>query len=175
MKLLNILKEYLGENQHNNLNDNFWKWFGNSTTIQDNKPIVFYHGTDTIFNEFTKKHMGKNFWQSKSKVYGGGFFFVDKERYAFPLGTIKKVYLKIENPYLIVLENRYGYDPDYYDTVDMFDRNPYNYFQLAYENGNDGIIIKSPKGGLYIVFEPNQIKSIDNNGTWSTTDNNIYK
>lgn len=51
--------------------------------------------------------------------------------------------------------------------------NPDLYFQTAMENGNDGIIITTPRGNLYVAFEPNQIKSVDNNGDWSSSDN-IY-
>ena len=35
------------------LNNNFWKWFGKSKTLDSkNQPIVFYHGTNRDFNEF---------------------------------------------------------------------------------------------------------------------------
>ena len=45
----------------------------------------------------------------------------------------------------------------------------------------DGLIIKNSDGqdGIkydeYIVFSPNQIKSIDNRGNWSRTSDNIYE
>jgi hypothetical protein len=168
--------KYVNEEQEveNNLNDNFWKWFGNSVTIKNNSPIIFYHGTDTDFKSFDKNKIGSKHWRSKSDAYGGGFFFVDKERYTHKHGIIKEVYLKIEKPYLTELEDMYGYEVDYYHAVDKFDLNSTTHFQIAKENGNDGIIIKTPRGGLYIVFEPNQIKSVDNDGTWDIDDDNMY-
>lgn len=33
---------------------NFWKWFGKSATVdRRGRPVVFYHGTSYVFNEFT--------------------------------------------------------------------------------------------------------------------------
>lgn len=48
------------------------------------------------------------------------------------------------------------------------------------KSGYDGIIDMGGKGGgqihkVYIPFEPTQIKSVKNEGTWSLTDPNIYK
>lgn len=167
----NILREY----NNNNLNDNFWKWFGNSKVVdEDGNPMICYHGTDSDFKSFDKNKIGKNHWQSKSDIHGGGFFFVDKERYASHGGIIKKVYLSIKNPYLIELKDEYSQEFDYYHAVDKFDLNSSSYFQRAKENRNDGIIVKSPRGGLYIAFKPNQIKSVNNDGSWDMNDDNIY-
>jgi hypothetical protein len=162
--------EYLNEQaslENVKLNDNFRKWFGNSVTIENDIPIVFYHGTDINFKSFSKTKIGKRHWQSKSDAYGGGFFFTDKERYASHGGVIKKVYLKIKNPIIRTAG-------DYYYATDMYDNNSTTFLHQAKENGNDGIIIKTSNGSLYIVFNPNQIKSVDNDGTWDINDNNIY-
>lgn len=49
----------------------------------------------------------------------------------------------------------------------------------AMKDGNDGVIYRNLQDPLlsdsYGFFDPNQIKSIDNRGTFSTSDNNIYK
>ena len=163
------IREYLNEQQENesDLNDNFWMWFGNSITIENKNPIVFYHGSDTDFESFSKTKIGNRHWQSKSDAYGGGFFFTDKERYASHGGIIKKVYLKIQNPLIRTAG-------DYYYATDMYDNNSTTFLQKAKEDGNDGIIIKTPSGSLYIVFEPNQIKSVENDGSWDIGDNNIF-
>ena len=43
--------------QNEDLNDNFWKWFGNSKTVdKDGNPLVFYHGTRQTFNKFKAKY-----------------------------------------------------------------------------------------------------------------------
>ena len=41
---------------------------------------------------------------------------------------------------------------------------------ILMENGYDGI----KHGFVYVVFEPNQIKSVDNDGTYDINDDNIY-
>lgn len=151
MKIKELIKQIIKESNNNNintlkqknLNDNFWKWFGNSKTIENNTPIICYHGTDTEFNSFSKNKIGSVHWQSKTNAYGGGFFFVDKERYAHNRGVLKTVYLKIENPLIRTAG-------DIYYAQDMYDNNTNYFMQKAKEDGNDGIIIKSTNANLYI-------------------------
>jgi len=156
------------------LNDNFWKWFGNSKVVENGNPIICYHGTDAEFKAFNKNKIGDKHWQSKSDAYGGGFFFTDNKKKASDGGIVKDVYLKIKNPLLRELDDKYGYESDYYSATDMYDNNSMTFLQTAKENRNDGIIIKTPRGSLYIVFKPNQIKSVDNDGSWDINDDNIY-
>lgn len=53
------------------LNDNFWKWFGNSKTVDKNgNPLVFYHGTRQTFDKF------------KAKYEDGLLFFAYDEKFA---------------------------------------------------------------------------------------------
>lgn len=165
-----VIYEYLNDMEvykKSNLNDNFWKWFGNSVTIKNNVPIICYHGTDHKFKSFNKNKIGVNHWQSKSRAFGGGFFFTDIKRFASHGNLLKTVYLKIENPLIRTVS-------DYYYATDMYDNNSESFLQKAKEDGNDGVIIQSESGSLYIVFESNQIKSIDNDGTWDISDSNIY-
>jgi hypothetical protein len=43
------------------------------------------------------------------------------------------------------------------------------------EGGFDGIFFTYPSGDLLaMVINSNQIKSVDNDGTWSINDDNIY-
>jgi hypothetical protein len=136
----------------------FKAWFGdwennpeNASKVVDinGEPLVCYHGTDNDFNTFDKSKIGLNHWQSKSGLYGGGFFFTDKKNKAFR-GKVKEVFLKIEKPLLNVIEDKYGYEVDYYHATDNFDLNSTSYFQRAKENRNNGIIIKTPRGSLYV-------------------------
>jgi hypothetical protein len=156
----------------------FKKWFGDwendpknaSKVVDENgEPMVCYHGTDNNFHTFDKSKIGDNHWQGKSDVYGGGFFFTDKKNKAFR-GNIYDVFLKIENPLMNILEDKYGYEVDYYHATDNFDLNSTIYFQKTNENGNNGIIIKTPRGSLYVAFEPNQIKLADGTNTTFNTD-----
>lgn len=74
-------------------------------------------------------------------------------------GETKKVYLNLTNPLMVDAEGKY-YHKVYPE-----------YFEQARENGNDGIIVKNvidnPRGenrpiDVYIAFNENQIKNVDN-------------
>ena len=81
----------------------------------------------------------------------------------------------MENPFIIT---------DHFDgnIVDQ-DNNKYDALYINRElvdsvtsRGFDSIIIKCEKGyNQYVVFNPNQIKSIDNNGDFGLDTNNIFK
>ena len=60
MKYLKTFNNFIFEN--NNLNSNFWKWFGDSKVIdKDGNPIICYHGTRSIFDTFkASKSIGNN-------------------------------------------------------------------------------------------------------------------
>ena len=139
------------------------------------EPLVVYHGTNADFTVFDRKKIGLNYRESGNSEYGG-FFFTDRKSSAenfskdFTGNNNSKVmesYLQIVNPYEIEAI-------DYYDAVDKFDLNSDEIIREALENGNDGIIISSPDGSLYIVFESNQIKSAtDNIGTFDKNNPDI--
>lgn len=50
------MEDYLNEQLKikNNLNDNFWKWFGASKLITDGNPNIYYHGTTKKITSFNK-------------------------------------------------------------------------------------------------------------------------
>lgn len=219
---------------------NFWNWFGNSTTAWNGRPMVFYHGTQqnaSGFNSFDKSKLGKHSHFS-SKV---GFFFTSSELTAENFGShIIPVYLRMVKPknystgpvsvgqleldYYNKLKqtDEYGADAflrsvkahtDSYDkfVADIYRKNGaiaykkdlYNSFEDAENIGNkedefiqnyvsalksegyDGIIINNTVADAskgwgetttqYCVFDPEQIKSIENVGSFSTNSSNIYE
>ena len=77
-----------------NLNNNFWKWFGNSKVVDDNgNPQIFYHGTNASFNKFKiDPELQKYGWTE-----GKGFYFSKIKPHAYGKNIIA-CYLKIENP-----------------------------------------------------------------------------
>jgi hypothetical protein len=142
---------------------NFKKWFGNSKVVdRSGKPLVVYHGTDKKFDVFNKDKQGSKFWHSL-----GGFFFTDLKHRAQGT-TVMNVYLNIQNPYV---QTAY----DYYGAVDKFDNSNGEMVKWAKEGGHDGIILSSPSGSMYVVFDPNQIKSTNNNGDFSKSKDSIYE
>ena len=150
-----------------NLNDAFWKWFGKSKIVNpDGTPKIVYHSTNSKFKKFNLKKLG---FASEYPTADFGFYFSDS---GLGYGKIKMpCYIKMENPYYIEVEEVCDFDYNYKN----IDKNEFN--------GYDGLIIHSKKDSYYkrtdvydyCVFSPNQIKSIDNKGTWSTTSDNIYE
>lgn len=129
---------------------------------KDGKLLMVYHGTENEFTKFDKNAIGNNFNQDEK-----GFFFTDDFRKAEDYanftsfgsmrkneGIIMKSYLNIVNPLIVKID---------YDSIDYWDNNFEYLLKRAEKLNNDGIIIKASKyDSLYIVFEPNQIKSVDN-------------
>lgn len=139
---------------------NFWRWFGNSKVVDEQgRPLVVYHGTSSEFDTFNIAESGKN---TGTAIYGQGFYFTTDKEVATKWGAkrgepiVMGVYVKLENPNM-VKELEYPKD--------------------SKEKGFDGVIAKVWGGNeLEIVaFEPNQIKSVDNRGTYSSDTGNIYE
>lgn len=140
--------------------------------------LTLYHGTKADFNVFENNLAGENYdgWSYSGK----GFYFTDSIEEAQEFGDyslgdgdtqIKEVYLNITNPFdtsttdISVLEKlSEGYDVDkhYLQRGDFllgwFRNNGVNASEALQKNGYDGVI----DYGHYMVFEPNQIKNVDN-------------
>ena len=155
----------------------FKKWFGDSKVVdKKGKPLVVYHGTyKSMFEEF----------QPNAVHLGGGvrfpeaIYFTNKRKVAesYAVGNnIFDVYLKIENPYEVDAEKKSYNDfaDELYSIMTNIDTEQY-----------DGIIVRNMRdswsqkegninGDTYIVFNPEQIKSVDNRGTFDAQNPNIY-
>jgi len=138
---------------------NFWRWFSDSKVVDEQgRPRVVYHGTSSKFDTFSIDESGKN---TGTAIYGQGFYFTTDKEVATKWGAKRgepitmPVYVKLENPNM-VKELEYPKD--------------------SKEKGFDGVIAKVWGGNeLEIVaFEPTQIKSVDNRGTYSSDTGNIY-
>jgi hypothetical protein len=178
------IREFLNEQQEvkNNLNKNFWKWFGNSKVVDSNgNPMICYHGSnDNNIKIFNLDLTGKN---TDSGMYGKGFYFTDDKKYANTYnrnknGSVLQVFLRILNPLIITNKNDIPKInvPD--DTLDDMYNAP-NIYSLKFreyliKNRYDGVIDDMNTIKQFVVLFPNQIKSIENDGTWDLNDNNIY-
>lgn len=168
--------EYLIEKQLGELNDNFYKWFGNSKVVDDRgNPLVVYHGSNSKFDTFKRsKSIGNHGEIDQIKgiyftddIEGASWYsLTDDDRF------LKSVYISIKNPYTVT------------DYKELKENLKFNYLSdvdnILINKGYDGLIIE--KGfysnglhKLFLVFSPNQIKSIYNIGTWDMNDINIYK
>jgi hypothetical protein len=163
------IRRYLVEQQEveTNINDNFKKWFGDSKVVYNGKPLSVYHGSSKEFDVF----MGDTFFTDdymNADGYAGGEY-------------VYEVYLRIKKPLIIdckekkwdEIEHEYGSST--VEIVGNVDRGKY-----------DGVIFVDIKDSwiddvdyqdastVYAAFYPNQIKSVDNDGTWDMDDDNIY-
>jgi len=151
-------------------NPNFKSWFGASKAVDESgAPLVAYHGTGKTFSEFDPStqsagQLGKGFYFSPRPE--GAEFFQKLRKMKDPNaeGGVIAAHLKMENPYVF---NDYGDIP----------LNGINQDVLR-GMGYDGVIVKRNgdlSKGEMTVFDPTQIKSVDNVGTFDPTNPNIYK
>ena len=160
----------------------FKKWFGDSKVVDENgKPLVVYHGTNAEFDTFDKNKIGS---ATDNGIWGKGFYFGNMPT---PYGNKQmQLYLKMENPFIINDFKAVEDIADYLDVVeDNFRLDSDNLIHFSQsqinqitshieEKGHDGIIVKQGKWIEYVVFNPEQIKSVDNRGTFDEGNANIY-
>jgi CRISPR/Cas system CSM-associated protein Csm2 small subunit len=180
--IITTIYEYINSEQK--LNDNFWKWFGESKIKTDSYPIILFHGSKNEFSSFDKKMLGKS---TDNGMRGRGFYCTTNIKTAQSYGeNIYRVYLKIENPFDMlsfnsleeiinllnidssIIQER-GRDTKYH-SISITTEFSGVFSDSVKELGYDGII----HGQEYVFFEPTQIKSIHNDGSWNIKDNNIY-
>ena len=150
----------------------FKKWFGDSKVVDENgQPLVAYHGTESneafsVFETNSPDGTPAIYFSSNKKVansYSGNL-------------PIYEVYLKMENPLEVDAQGK-----EYNDFAAEMRSN----IDYANRNGYDGVIVKNirddwsqEKSGkvatTYVVFSPEQIKSVDNQGTFDEGNPNIY-
>ena len=166
-------------NKNDNLNDNFWKWFGNSKLISNNKPNIYYHSSDSKFKIFDKN-------KSIYGHHGKGFYFMDSDITKEYYGKyLYKCYLKAVSPFDLNLDydiefikkifgDNYKYIEDFIIEESELSYNGkipgYLFYAKLGSNGFDSI----KHSDIIVVFNSNQIKSIDNDGSFDLDDDNIY-
>lgn len=158
----------------------FKRWFGDSKVVDaDGKPLVVYHGTRSDFDAFDAEKSGAN----DSGWYGRGIYMSAKtqsaESYAgwdemagiAPDGAqVIPAYVSLKNPYIWPVDRP------------IVDR-PALARDLTRElkdQGYDGVIVPNRYdegiGGQFfeiVAFDPKQIKSVNNRGTFDPNDARI--
>lgn len=164
----------------------FWRWFGESRVVDaQGRPLVVYHGTAEEFAVFAGGR--------------GGFYFTNDKKAANEYARnadgeggprVVEGYLSIRNPLVL--------DRAWYDQNVMLDGEPewevVDYtIHAAEEAGHDGLILRGfPDfdGMVYelgrkvgrrvqreydqhVAFRPEQIKSVNNVGSWNPNDPRI--
>ena len=167
--------------------ENFYNWFGDSKVVDEQgRPLVVYHGTKQgDFSVFDKSKIGS---QTDYGYHGIGFYLTpqidlaesyskdwQKYRLVFnPKGRIMPLYSKIENPYVMGTEEARKFKTK---------SESQSFTNKLKEEGYDGILVeidelvREREGELeeVIAFEPNQIKSTSNRGTYSESENIYYQ
>lgn len=129
---------------------NFWKWFNGSKVVDsEGRPIVVYHGTRSNFNSIDLKKGAQGvFWVSsdKEKIERG-------ESGAISSKVIMELYIKLKNP-------------AHWDEYEKFG------IGELIARGFDGVILNEDDGSFdAIIFHANQVKSVNNKGTFSNSSN----
>ena len=173
----------------------FKKWFGDSKVVDENgEPLVVYHRTNNEFEVFNNERI------SASNLFGKGFYFSEKDSDASKrdYGNIRKdVYLSIQNPLqdnTIIKRKDVAPYLDAQDIDILFKGKDeviggvflFNAFNARYDYdtnidttevlkslGFDGIDLRNTSGD-WVVFNPEQIKSVNNRGTFDAENPNIY-
>ena len=110
----------------------------------DGTPKVVYHGSADQFNIFSYGHIGS---ASGVSILGDGFYFGDKKRLAKNYGeNVYECYLQMKKPYQATEADAYKLNT-----------------KKLQNQGYDGVILESPSGKIYMVFDNTQIKSATDN------------
>ena len=146
----------------------FRDWFqASKVSAPDGSPLVVYHGTGEEFAAFDKLRLSQSTGHASS---GLGFYFTPSRRSAegyaenasagVPADAVLlDVYLSIQNPYTMTLKEAQGFEDAAHAAVTRM---------RLQSQGFDGVWI--PEQNAWVAFEPTQVKSVANRGTWSRKD-----
>lgn len=174
----------------------FKNWFKGSKVVDDEgNPLVVYHGTNAKIGQefaFDKGRLGQNY-----NLEEPGFFFTDDKRSAGYYSLSKEeealgsefrrskegrqamgervvpVYLKLNNPLTLKELSSHSDYIDVYYAVDAVDSNRSIINEMLATGKYDGLYIKKHGEKVFAVTEPNQIKSVNNKGTFDPNDPRI--
>jgi hypothetical protein len=181
----------LGQAKNLLKNPNFVKWFGKSVVKDEaGNPLRVYHGSGQSFDAFQTNPTTKGIFfsdtPSMANAYdkGPGKGFAEK----MPNGNVLwskegkqtyPAYLSLQNPKVVDVDTI----PNFHNT----DFAKEKIINQAKKDGHDGVILQNIRdygdhrfgeglsGDVYVAFEPTQIKSPFNRGTFDPTNPNILK
>lgn len=163
--------------------------FGDVSKVvdQNGEPLVVWHSTNKEFDTFDKNAPKNPNTMITHKQKYEAFFFSDSLDYSKQFGSERSlpIYLNIKTPF------SKEYSPEEYDeSSPNFKRTPFSIGSmsvsilkqlfLAENTSVDGVIGRDAGfeneewHNEFAVYEPNQIKHIENLGTWNPNDPNMY-
>lgn len=169
-------------------NPNFQRWFSGSAVVKDGEPLKMYHWTDNDFDTFDTSDKILDMTIPHNRGDNIGSFFSSSKNSGKYFGKNRKdAYLSLKNPKIFetqddfrtFLRENFRVEPESLSDPARF----FNDSRPKLEGmGHDGVIIKKPmfsgknsKEMWAIAFEPTQIKSPNNVGTFDQNDPNILK
>jgi hypothetical protein len=155
----------------------FQSWFGESKVVDgDGKPLVVYHGTHSDFTQFDRLQKSKE--RNARQIDTVGLWFTSKQSSAGAYGPkVMSGYISMRNPLRFTGDGGQGGWRRMYSAIQA-EGGVEEFRKKAIDEGYDGIVIEGDKvdkfdGDIYIAFESNQIKSVNNQRP--TNDPNILK
>ncbi len=141
----------------------FKAWFGDSKVVDENgDPLVVYHGRTGAVEGVTDFQTGPR-QGYKGRMQAGAFFSAD-QKYAASYssdGSVVHVFLSIQNPFVAQS------NPSAFDAKRLAELK---------DQGFDGLVWSDQEFGEFvevIAFDPAQIKSVHNRGTFDANDPRI--
>lgn len=181
--LKSLLKDLLNEIKSQQDSPQFKKWFKHSKVVDGSgKPLRVYHGTskDADFSKFKSKQNG--IWFTSSPDSASSYANQNDSMKNVPdwssgrmsyksvniASRVIPVYLSIQNAAKLSDEQAYKLKH-----ASNYTKAQNEVFGSLRSQGYDGVDIGD---GIYVVFDPTQIKSaIGNNGEFNPNDPNIHK
>lgn len=181
------VKRSLSDNQGRELTPEQQEYFKDSKIRDDDGKLkTMYHGTPyggfTVFNNSHNGSIGD------AGYFGYGYYFTDDQRAAYEYSDadfiaedertttpgefgnveVKEVYLDVKNPF-IVDGSKVEYEMGSLEKL-LGTESPYDSTELLKEQGYDGVIYQDGGYSEVTVFEPSQIKNVDNTNPTSNPD-----
>lgn len=152
----------------------FKRWFGDSKAVDDQgRPLVVYHGSSEPLEIIQPGYDEPGAWFTTSRQTAGSY--AKGER-----GTVHSVYLSVKKPLIADFTewaNNGGDGPIEIDGEEFEDN--VSIVKYAERHGYDGVHFTmgnfTEDDETWVVFEPEQIKSTDNRGTFDPDSPNILK
>jgi len=152
----------------------FREWFGKSVLVDDNgNPQMLFHGTGDNIDRFDLNNPNRK----DTGYLGTGVYLTDEPFIANTYANLKQrnktganvlpLYARLENPFYATMEDKTRMRNGGRKAADAFTA------ELK-AKGHDGVILEARGGGREIVvFDPAAVKSVNNRGTFSRTDDRI--
>lgn len=167
----------------------FREWFGDSKVVDEQgKPLVVYHGGVEGIEQFESsswRYRDFMVGEARDKIVNANFFAKDRsvaetyrakiDGYSYrdtdPVGQTYEVYLSLQNPLTV------DWGGQRFTTGD-----PTKLIEQAKAGGHDGLLVtnvvddyrqKAKPTTIYVAFSSEQIKSVNNRGTFDPNDPRI--